>query len=305
MQIVEFELPGPPGKRFDYLTIDEDDNYLLSAHLGAGLLHVVDLRANAVVKTVPNVPGIEGVAYIAEGKKIYTANWGENKIGPNSQGKVTRYGAFSEHVWRPLLTATKLPYRKPHAMRHSYAVAHARPTRTTPRGGARLRRAPPPVIRFGALGAPDLARLLGRDRAGRGRERLRYPSPCVGSQVTPEPGLGCGAWWSDPEWERANTPEQKRSFVLGRLHAFNRERLVDGCDVRPPQGEVGRDLPDEDLPSATARPRIVPDWRTRRRPNLCSSTNFHPSTRSTTTSPRNGGDREGAEDHQVGRMLTM
>jgi hypothetical protein len=26
----EFELPGSPGKRFDYLTIDEDDNYLLS-----------------------------------------------------------------------------------------------------------------------------------------------------------------------------------------------------------------------------------------------------------------------------------
>ena len=80
-QIAEFELPGPPGKRFDYLTIDQDDNYLLSAHLGAGLLHVIDLRTNAVVKTVPDVPGVEGVAYIAEGKKVYTANWGENKIG--------------------------------------------------------------------------------------------------------------------------------------------------------------------------------------------------------------------------------
>src|SRR5262245_2164305 len=80
-QVAEFELPGPPGKRFDYLTIDEDDHYLLSAHLAAGLLHVIDLRTNAVVKTVPDVPGIEGVAYIAEGRKIYTANWGENKIG--------------------------------------------------------------------------------------------------------------------------------------------------------------------------------------------------------------------------------
>ena len=80
-QIVEFELPGPPGKRFDYLTIDHDDNYLLAAHLGAGLLHVVDLRTNAVVNTVADVPGVEGVAYIAEGRKIYTANWGENKIG--------------------------------------------------------------------------------------------------------------------------------------------------------------------------------------------------------------------------------
>src|SRR2546430_815853 len=80
-QIAEFDFPGPPGKRFDYLTIDDDDNYLLSAHLGAGLLHVIDLRTNAVVKTVPDVPGVEGVAYIAEGKKVYTANWGENKIG--------------------------------------------------------------------------------------------------------------------------------------------------------------------------------------------------------------------------------
>src|SRR2546426_2563223 len=41
---------------------------------------------------------------------------------PKWIGQVTRYGAFSEHVWRPLLTATKLPYRKPHAMRHSYAT---------------------------------------------------------------------------------------------------------------------------------------------------------------------------------------
>jgi len=80
-KIAELDLPGPAGKRFDYLTIDEDDNYLLSAHLGAGLLHVVDLRTNAVVKTVRDVPGVEGVAYIAEGRKVYTANWGENKIG--------------------------------------------------------------------------------------------------------------------------------------------------------------------------------------------------------------------------------
>jgi YVTN family beta-propeller protein len=80
-KIAEFELPGPPGNRFDYLTIDEDDNYLLSAHLGAGLLHVIDLKTNAVVRTIRDVPGVEGVAYIAEGKKVYTANWGENKIG--------------------------------------------------------------------------------------------------------------------------------------------------------------------------------------------------------------------------------
>jgi DNA-binding beta-propeller fold protein YncE len=55
-----FDLPGPAGKRFDYLTIDYDDHYLLSAHLAAGLLYVIDLRTNQVVKAIPDVPGVEG-----------------------------------------------------------------------------------------------------------------------------------------------------------------------------------------------------------------------------------------------------
>jgi hypothetical protein len=46
------DLPGPPGRRFDYLTIDYDDHYLFSAHLGAGLLYVIDLRTNTIVKTI-------------------------------------------------------------------------------------------------------------------------------------------------------------------------------------------------------------------------------------------------------------
>src|SRR5882724_12140711 len=80
-QIAVIDLPGPPGRRFDYLTIDDDDHYLFSAHLGAGLLYVIDLRTNVVVKTITGVPGIEGVAYISEGRKVYTSNWHENKIG--------------------------------------------------------------------------------------------------------------------------------------------------------------------------------------------------------------------------------
>lgn len=43
-------------------------------------------------------------------------------VFPNTVGGVTRYGAFYELVWRPLLLAAALPYRKPHAMRHSYAT---------------------------------------------------------------------------------------------------------------------------------------------------------------------------------------
>jgi hypothetical protein len=45
-QVAVIDLPGPAGKRFDYLTIDYDDGYLLSAHLGAGLLYVIDLKTN-------------------------------------------------------------------------------------------------------------------------------------------------------------------------------------------------------------------------------------------------------------------
>jgi YVTN family beta-propeller protein len=79
--IASFDLPGPSGKRFDYLTIDYDHGYLLSAHLGAGLLYVIDLKTNKVVSTIPDVPGVEGVEYVPELQKVYTSDWHENKIG--------------------------------------------------------------------------------------------------------------------------------------------------------------------------------------------------------------------------------
>src|SRR5207237_516742 len=79
--ISTLDLPGPTGKRFDYLTIDYDDHYLLSAHLAAGLLYVIDLRTNRVVKAIPDVPGAEGVEFVPELKKVYTSNAGDNTIG--------------------------------------------------------------------------------------------------------------------------------------------------------------------------------------------------------------------------------
>src|SRR5579859_1748685 len=80
-KVAEFELPGPPGKRFDYLTIDPEDHYLLSAHLAAGQTYVIDLRDNKVVATVTDTPGAEGVEYVPELKKFYTSNAGDNTIG--------------------------------------------------------------------------------------------------------------------------------------------------------------------------------------------------------------------------------
>jgi hypothetical protein len=42
-KIAVIDVPGPKGQRFDYLTIDAEDRYLLSAHLGPGILYVVDM----------------------------------------------------------------------------------------------------------------------------------------------------------------------------------------------------------------------------------------------------------------------
>ena len=80
-QIATLDLPGPAGKRFDYLTIDYDDHYLLSAHLAAGLLYVIDTQTNRLVKAISGVPGVEGVEYVPELKKVYTSDSGDNKIG--------------------------------------------------------------------------------------------------------------------------------------------------------------------------------------------------------------------------------
>ena len=80
-ELAKFDLPGPGGKRFDYLTIDEGDHYLISAHLAAEQTHVIDLRTNKVIATVVDTPGVEGVEYVPELKKFYTSNAHDNTIG--------------------------------------------------------------------------------------------------------------------------------------------------------------------------------------------------------------------------------
>jgi DNA-binding beta-propeller fold protein YncE len=80
-QLATIDLPGPKGERFDYLTIDPEDHYLLSGHLGPGILYVIDMRTNKLVRAIPGVPGITGLEYVPGLRKVYTSNWGENKIG--------------------------------------------------------------------------------------------------------------------------------------------------------------------------------------------------------------------------------
>src|SRR5438445_12754070 len=80
-KVTECDLPWPAGKRFDYLTITPDDHYLLSAHLAAGQMYVIDVKTNKVLATVADTPGAEGVEYVPELKKAYTSNAYDNTVG--------------------------------------------------------------------------------------------------------------------------------------------------------------------------------------------------------------------------------
>src|SRR5437763_16324745 len=88
-KVAEFDLPGPVGQRFDYLTIDEEDHFLLSAHLGPGIMYVIDLRTNKVVKAIAGLPGITGLEFVPGLRKVYTSDWGEEKIGIVDLGTMT------------------------------------------------------------------------------------------------------------------------------------------------------------------------------------------------------------------------
>jgi DNA-binding beta-propeller fold protein YncE len=80
-KVAAIDLPGPKGQRFDYLTMDDEDGYLFSAHLGPGILYVVDVHTNKLIKAIPGVPGITGLEYVPGLRKVYTSDWGEEKIG--------------------------------------------------------------------------------------------------------------------------------------------------------------------------------------------------------------------------------
>jgi hypothetical protein len=53
---------------------------LISAHLAAGRTYVIDLRSNTLVATVTDTPGVEGVEYVPEPKKVYASSFGNNAM---------------------------------------------------------------------------------------------------------------------------------------------------------------------------------------------------------------------------------
>ena len=117
-KVASIDLPGPTGQRFDYLAIDEEDHYLLSAHLGPGLLYVVDTKTDKVVKTIAGLPGITGLEYVPGFHKVYTSNWGEEKIGVvdlRTMSVIKRFAHRIETKWNRLRRTISKNIRREHA----------------------------------------------------------------------------------------------------------------------------------------------------------------------------------------------
>ena len=85
-KIESFDLPGPEGERFDYPALDDEDHWLLSAHLGPGILYVIDVPTNELVKAIPGVPGITGWKMCRVSAR-FTRPIGEKKQSASSIGK--------------------------------------------------------------------------------------------------------------------------------------------------------------------------------------------------------------------------
>ncbi|HTV58589.1 MAG TPA: YncE family protein [Verrucomicrobiae bacterium] len=80
-KIATIELPGPSGKAFGSLAIDSENHLLFCAHAGADSLYVVDLAGEKLLHTISGLPGVRGVAYAADSKKIYASLSGMDSIG--------------------------------------------------------------------------------------------------------------------------------------------------------------------------------------------------------------------------------
>src|SRR5260370_16332236 len=65
-KITQIELPGPKGKRFDYLTVDPDDHFVIVAHMRGDQTYFVDTRTNQVPAPITGTPPAARAQYIPQ-----------------------------------------------------------------------------------------------------------------------------------------------------------------------------------------------------------------------------------------------
>jgi len=68
------------SSRFDYQSLDERRHLLFIAHLGAGLVHVVDTRSQRVIATIHSVAGVHGVLVVPARRRVYATATGQNQM---------------------------------------------------------------------------------------------------------------------------------------------------------------------------------------------------------------------------------
>ena len=68
--VPELALPGD-NSRFDYASLDAERGLLFIAHLGAGEVVEVDVHANKVVRTIPNLSQVHGVYVVPALRRVY------------------------------------------------------------------------------------------------------------------------------------------------------------------------------------------------------------------------------------------
>lgn len=72
-------LPGG-SSRFDYQSLDGQRHLLFIAHLGAGLVHVIDTRSNRVVTTIHGIAGVHGVLVVPQLHRVYASATDDQQV---------------------------------------------------------------------------------------------------------------------------------------------------------------------------------------------------------------------------------
>lgn len=77
--ITELGLPGDTS-RFDYESLDAERGLLFIAHLGAGEVVEVDIRAHRVVRTIHDLPEVHGVLVVPALRRVFVTATGADSM---------------------------------------------------------------------------------------------------------------------------------------------------------------------------------------------------------------------------------
>ncbi|WP_433725390.1 YncE family protein [Nocardia sp. CA-129566] len=78
-QLGQLDLPGA-AVRFDYMSLDAASGLLWVAHMGAGAVVEIDIRAHRVVRTIADLPDVHGVLAVAQRHRIFATATGRNQL---------------------------------------------------------------------------------------------------------------------------------------------------------------------------------------------------------------------------------